>query len=417
MPKDSRTVSQKPAIQKIYILGDSLSDRGTLWKRKILGLVPMRALSGLTHKSSKGRFTNGYVWADNFAAALINHWVLDLLRPLYLDDSQLADGLLTHNPKNNETLAETYHLHSQTTVQYKNSDFVRTYTEGGLTAANYWGHLSPNPRLLFIRLLLSQLKEKRKKLMKEAAKEPHTEEELKQTLIIEWSGGNDLVTVNNHPSHQTADRAIAARMANIETMIEAGYRHFLLMNIPDLALSPKFQKKSAAEQEKAKEISSYFNSQLALKTRELQAKHPDCRIDLFRVDKIFKSIYQNPGKYHFDPDKLSIPYTQSKDFNLAEDKQSTSNGYLFWDGLHPTAHLHQILADRIYQFFAKHYQLVLPDLPEEQAAVKQNKSPNPNQFFKTPPKAPPPPPSLSKATSGPHRPPLRRTASAEFHPR
>ncbi len=56
-------MAQKPTkITHLVVLGDSLSDRGTLNKRELLGFIPMSYLSGLRSKSPKGRFTNGFLW-------------------------------------------------------------------------------------------------------------------------------------------------------------------------------------------------------------------------------------------------------------------------------------------------------------------------------------------------------------------
>lgn len=60
-------------IARLIVLGDSLSDRGTLNKRKLLSFIPMSYLSGLSSKAPKGRFTNGYLWGDYVCTTTAEH--------------------------------------------------------------------------------------------------------------------------------------------------------------------------------------------------------------------------------------------------------------------------------------------------------------------------------------------------------
>src|SRR5258708_18341153 len=61
---------KKPIINRVNSFGDSLSDRGQMYKRLLGGVFPMARLSGLTGKSPDGRFTNQYTWLDNWARVL-----------------------------------------------------------------------------------------------------------------------------------------------------------------------------------------------------------------------------------------------------------------------------------------------------------------------------------------------------------
>ena len=57
--------NNRKKITQLIIMGDSLSDRGTLNQRKLFGLIPMSYLSGLSSKSPRGRFTNGFLWGTS----------------------------------------------------------------------------------------------------------------------------------------------------------------------------------------------------------------------------------------------------------------------------------------------------------------------------------------------------------------
>lgn len=113
-------------------------------------------------------------------------------------------------------------------------------------------------------------------------------------MIIEWSGANDLLTVNAEPTLIEADNAVNARIANLEILIQQGYRNFVLVNLPDLSLTPRFQAKTRKEQENATKCSEYFNDQLADKAKQLIEKYKDLNIPLnlsiFDANTPFKNI-------------------------------------------------------------------------------------------------------------------------------
>ncbi len=45
-------------------------------------------------------------------------------------------------------------------------------------------------------------------------------EDKAKTLIIEWSGANDLITVNKRPERKAVDKAIQARVANLKNWLQ-----------------------------------------------------------------------------------------------------------------------------------------------------------------------------------------------------
>ena len=177
-----------------------------------------------------------------------------------------------------------------------------------------------------------------------------------ETLIIEWSGANDLIFVNERPSKECADRAILARLENLKQLIQHGYRHFVLFNLPDLSLTPRYQNMSAIERDNAHECSAYFNEKLANLCKDMSSTNPECSIEEFDVFDTFTEGYNNPTKYGFDAEKIKTPYLQSADFKLRRENKaplsaSSAKGYMFWDDLHPTAYLHALIGERFYNKF------------------------------------------------------------------
>ena len=185
-------------------------------------------------------------------------------------------------------------------------------------------------------------------------------EQKEETLIIEWSGANDLVKVNAEPSMEEVDKAIVDRVGNIKKLIAKGYRNFMIVNQPNLALSPRYQAKSMEEQDNAQNCSTHFNLKLRKACIQLAADYPHCSIDAFDINTLFEHIYHNPQKYMIDKNKLRTPYISSKDFKKPSNDLSPSTSYMFYDDIHPTADVHALMASYFYDRLSLKYELLDP---------------------------------------------------------
>lgn len=382
----------KPIIRRFITMGDSLSDRGTMYRRKLLGFIPMRWLAGVppTH-----RFTNGYTWDDQVSAKFANEFIIKELRsknpqikkndihiegldlegnnnennpPSNLTNSDIAEAVIDQDPRVESSAHKAYDLNKDKFVKYYQQNFFRTYNEGGLTAHDYSWWPSKSISRFFSRLILSTLEKKRKELLDYDRWHRPSAIDKKETLIIEWSGANDLITVNAEPSHAEADRAIQDRIANAEKLIKNGYRHFILFNLPDLSLTPRYQdKKRKTDDDRihASECCDYFNRELEKKTNDLLAeykrKYPDLTIEVCDVNTKFKDIYNNPEKYKLEKNKLKQPFNDvKKDHQILPNGTIPSEGYMFSDDVHPTADVHAILANEFYDKYQNRYNFEEP---------------------------------------------------------
>lgn len=354
-------------ISRFIIMGDSLSDRGTMYNRELFGCLPMDYLSGLLGRSPTGSFTNGFAWSDDLCAMLASQFIIEeLLAEGKLDRTDIADGIINGDRKINQRLDSAYTLDDDRFVQYKGLNFVRNYCEGGLMAHDYSWNLSSNPKRFFSRIILSSLKKMRIQLISDDKKNQTSALEKQQTLVIEWSGANDLVTVNAKPTISEVNHAIAARVKNVQKLIEQGYKNFILFNLPDLALTPRFFAVSDKKRQNAHDCSMYFNSQLQLASKYLREKYSDCTIDVFAISDMMTDAYNNPEKYGLDPKKLHIPYTESVDFEMREDNTSPAQGYMFWDDVHPSADVHAYLAERFYKKYSLLFNFEAPEIEQKQ---------------------------------------------------
>lgn len=357
-------------ISHFITMGDSLSDCGTLDHKKLFGLIPFSTLSGLAGRSPKGRFTNGFVWVDHLSAILANHFIINFLEKSGKSLEDIADGIITHDEGEEKLLKHDYNLDKSWYVLFNGHDFIRSYDEGGLTAHNYSHTPCLSPTLFATRLIVETLGSMRAKLVKDDEEKKRSTEHKANALIIEWSGANDLVTVNSEPSEQEVIDAIAARVKNIEELIKHGYQHFILINLPNIALTPRYQVKSEKEKQEMHDICELFNKNLNEACRKLHREHPHCFIDVFDVSKQFNEIYQHPEKYHLDKEKLTQPFTTSKDFKTpGPDGISVASGYMFWDEIHPTADVHALIAEIFYEHYRHQFIFEAPDIKKKVSSL------------------------------------------------
>lgn len=371
--------NQPTKITHLVVLGDSLSDKGTLNKRELLGFIPMSYLSGLRGKSPRGRFTNGFLWGDYVGATTAEQFEIDHIRKKLklgnnaVSNADIGDELLTNSRIKREN-EESFSLNEDNHILFKGTRFARFYCEGGLTSHDYSFSFTFNLVLFFTRLILATLGGKRAQLLADDKKYNISSLEKSETLVVEWSGANDLITANGKPTHAEADNAVNDRIKNVESLIRNGYRNFVLFNLPDLSLTPRYQRKNKAEQRNASECSEYFNQKLQEKSLELIKKYKGLGIpvnlSVFDVNEQFKEAYSNPEKYGFEKDKLKSPYVESDLFkqnqkNPIDQKEhiSPAPGYMFWDDVHPTATMHAWLAERFKEeYYGKVFKFEPPEL-------------------------------------------------------
>lgn len=263
--------------------------------------------------------------------------------------------------------------------------FLENNSQGGSTSHNYNGStkflsiFSPFTalKLFFTRLIVSNLPEQITQFLKRNEQREITQEQKDKTLITLFSGANDLITANARPMEAAANLAVKGTIDSLERLLDQGYSHVVVCDLPDLSLTPRFQNSSEEERTNAHKVSEYFNTQLKLKLNELKVRHPNCSIELFDIKSVFSEIYQDvltqgaQSKYaeYFDQSKLKEAYVSSKDFQITPEGTSPGCRHMFWDDVHPTATMHALLMERFVQD-KKGLAMYNVSAPEEQTAEK-----------------------------------------------
>jgi outer membrane lipase/esterase len=153
-------------------------------------------------------------------------------------------------------------------------------------------------------------------------------------LYVIWGGGNDVLDEDS----ANAPENLAAI---ISSLAAAGAVNFLVPNLPNIGLVPlSLQDGSSAVKE---QLTLDFNAELAQIIDELSATLP-VNIVTLDVFGIFNDILESPGDWGYtnwtDP-CYEGPLGIGGPGEVCDDPDA----WVFWDGIHPTAHSHQLLAD------------------------------------------------------------------------
>ncbi|MEZ9205824.1 SGNH/GDSL hydrolase family protein [Vibrio splendidus] len=197
-------------IKRLVVIGDSLSDSEGRMKSKTLGIM----LS--SRQYNKGRFTNGFVWADFISSG----------------------AYLKKHMKDDET---------------RNNFKLLNYAEGGAVTGNY---SKLNPTFWFISNM-------NRKIHKHEKKEGF----LNGDMVILALSANDYMTFDKHD----VKKVINCYEKEITKMVESkGVKNILVIGIPDLSTTAHAQKENRKYRDEVSGISNYHNKLLKEKLEGLQ---------------------------------------------------------------------------------------------------------------------------------------------------
>jgi outer membrane lipase/esterase len=150
-------------------------------------------------------------------------------------------------------------------------------------------------------------------------------------LFVVFIGANDLF------NGVTNTGSLASGITNqAQRLVNAGARNLLTINLPRLGLTPDYNRNPTS----ATSISSLtiaLNDALASSFAALGDARPDVTIHSLDVEKLFDNLVANPTQWGFT--------------NVLDKGQGVADatGYVFWDGVHPTARGHTLLSEAALQ--------------------------------------------------------------------
>ncbi len=176
-------------------------------------------------------------------------------------------------------------------------------------------------------------------------------------LYVIFVGGNDVRDVRSETNSILARSKIKAAAANvrkaIQTLSRAGARSFLLISSPNIGLMPETRLIATATNdpgliERATKLSKQYQDELYKMTRYLKytSRAKITRFDLF---DFFNDLIENADYYGFS--NTTDACFNSADTTFHPDCNSGSNfdEFVFFDEIHPTARVHELVGEALYE--------------------------------------------------------------------
>lgn len=180
-------------------------------------------------------------------------------------------------------------------------------------------------------------------------------------LYVVFGGSNNtrdaIQSVLTGGSVSAAQAATVQSANDISTALNQlyaeGARHFLVPNIPNLALTPAINGLgSPTASGVALAFSNLFNSTLGANLAAFQASHPGSDVDTFDTFGFLNGVVANFGAFGFtnatarcytgDDANFSTPPATAITLTCA-----TPDQYVFWDSIHPTSRTAQLYAQAV----------------------------------------------------------------------
>ena len=168
-------------------------------------------------------------------------------------------------------------------------------------------------------------------------------------IFFVLAGANDILNTIANPATQTPNAvAAAANAASVSvantarSLATAGAKNIVVMNLPNIAQTPRFTTGSGAPAASLAETGSLaFNT--SIRANLLATNMPaDVNVTIVDLQSLLSTIIQNPATFGF-----TVTNQDVVDILLAGGNPGSIDGYVFWDSIHPTTRTSAILANVI----------------------------------------------------------------------
>jgi phospholipase/lecithinase/hemolysin len=170
-------------------------------------------------------------------------------------------------------------------------------------------------------------------------------------LFSVWSGGNDAIYWVEAGDFSDVEGVTATSTSNIHAAVtalyDAGARHFLMINLPDLGKKPNYI--GTEDGEMATAFVNSFNSKLADVVLDLQTNLEDVSITFFDAHAKFNLLLENPEAFGFTDDTTPAYVFLGSDHDPTSTIVADPTKHVFWDNTHPTTQVHELLGNFAYE--------------------------------------------------------------------
>ncbi|MEX0331851.1 MAG: SGNH/GDSL hydrolase family protein [Puniceicoccaceae bacterium] len=161
------------------------------------------------------------------------------------------------------------------------------------------------------------------------------------TVVI---GANDFLTYLIKGGDLPISGSIQNTVTELGRLLDAGARHIVIWNVPDLSSTPAFAGLSDLEKIGLSQLLATYNAMLADALAQLSANYK-CNIVVADAYGTLNAIISDPAAYGLENVTVPASMDPSKDPAVS----------LFWDGVHPTTVGHRIVADAVLDAMLEHY--------------------------------------------------------------
>jgi phospholipase/lecithinase/hemolysin len=167
-----------------------------------------------------------------------------------------------------------------------------------------------------------------------------------KSMYVIWIGANDVgdavAAAASDPSgaasSQIVQAAVGAVGDNIEALWTAGARSFLIVNVPDLGLTPALLLQGSTAAAAGTQLSAAYNSGLLQVISQLQVL-PGIHLATLSSFDLIRAVVKDPREFGIvDAQNPCLAFSV-----VANAFCSHPDEHLFWDGLHPTFAGHGIV--------------------------------------------------------------------------
>lgn len=116
------------------------------------------------------------------------------------------------------------------------------------------------------------------------------------TLFSIWIGSNDYLYGKEPDVNVLTDQVVNKIAWAVTTLNNWGGKEFLILNVPDLSLTP--YAKNDPMRERYKVLNELHNQKLAALVDELRKNYPDIRITYIDTDSMLKAAIRDPDTYN-----------------------------------------------------------------------------------------------------------------------
>ncbi len=285
-------LSRSKHFSRIFAFGDSMSDNGNLYKRSVeISLVfPISPILPISPPYYSGRFTNGKVWVERLS-----------------DKMNIPEG-----------------------------SFI-DYAYAGATVVS---DIYPIPTLD---------KQVTTYLNWNKSGDPYA-------LYTVWIGANDMIRHFKQDDDELINSISDGIESNIRRLIEHGAKNILSLPIPDLTLTPDTLGADRSHgntqySERLHVLINKYNKKHNEFIAKLQQEFPDVKIMSFDVYKFIQVAKTRAKEYGFT--NITDRCNPNDYWKKEREVCSKPNEYVYWDGIHPSANAHNILAELMFKYLTQ----------------------------------------------------------------